>query len=89
MCDREPADAPNVPSTADFRHQNADQLKDAVERVLRARALSDKLTMKSDGPRSESALDSLRVAFPFGKPVSTFPGHALISIDMQGRLPTQ
>jgi len=33
--------------------------------------------MKSHGPRSESALDSILVAFPFGKPVSTFPGNAL------------
>src|ERR1700694_1908537 len=33
--------------------------------------------MKLDGPWPESALDSTLVAFPFGKPVSTFPGNAL------------
>jgi hypothetical protein len=32
--------------------------------------------MKSEAPWLESALDSRFVAFPFGKPVSTFPGNA-------------
>src|SRR6202171_5587023 len=36
-----------------------------------------RLTMKSDRPWPGSALDSTLVAFPFGKPVSTFPGNAL------------
>src|ERR1700682_5733983 len=34
--------------------------------------------MKSDGLWPESALDSILVAFPSGKPVSTFPGNALV-----------
>ena len=36
-----------------------------------------RLTMKLQAPYTESALDSMFVAFPFGKPVSTFPGNAL------------
>jgi hypothetical protein len=35
------------------------------------------LTIKLHAPYTESALDSMFVAFPFGKPVSTFPGNAL------------
>jgi hypothetical protein len=37
-----------------------------------------RLTMKSQTPWPERALDSGFVAFPFGKPVSTFPGNALV-----------
>jgi hypothetical protein len=37
-----------------------------------------RLTIKSREPSQESALDSTLVAFPCGKPVSTFPGNALI-----------
>jgi len=36
MSDREPPDAPKVPRTADFQQKDADQIKDAVERLLRA-----------------------------------------------------
>jgi hypothetical protein len=36
-----------------------------------------RLTKKSHEPSAESALDSILVAFPIGKPVSTFPGNAL------------
>jgi hypothetical protein len=36
-----------------------------------------RLTLKSHGPSAESDLASMFVAFPFGKPVSTFPGNAL------------
>src|SRR6266702_4232509 len=34
--------------------------------------------MESRAPWPESALDLRFVAFPFGKPVSTFPGNALM-----------
>src|ERR1700737_704460 len=37
-----------------------------------------RLTVKSQAQWPESALDSRFVAFPFGKPVSTFPGNALV-----------
>jgi hypothetical protein len=36
-----------------------------------------RLTRKLQGSWPESALDSMLVAFPIGKPVSTFPGNAL------------
>ena len=36
-----------------------------------------RLTRKLQGSWPESALDSMFVAFPIGKPVSTFPGDAL------------
>src|ERR1700719_4374699 len=36
-----------------------------------------RLTRKLLGAWPESALDSMFVAFPIGKPVSTFPGNAL------------
>src|ERR1700722_9589131 len=36
-----------------------------------------RLTRKLQGSWPESALDSMFVAFPIGKPVSTFPGNAL------------
>jgi len=64
MCDREPADVPKVPSTADFPH-NADQLKHAVERVLRARALSDKVDheIASALVRKRSGFDTCRISF--------------------------
>ena len=37
-----------------------------------------RLTRKLQGSWPESALDSMFVAFPIGKPVSTFPGNALM-----------
>src|SRR5271157_4842182 len=38
---------------------------------------SFRLTRNPHGLRGKSALDSTFFAFPFGKPVSTFPGNAL------------
>jgi len=36
MFDQEPPDAPKVPSTAGVQQRDPDQLKDELERVLRA-----------------------------------------------------
>jgi hypothetical protein len=41
------------------------------------------LTVKSQAPWPESALDSRFVAFPLGKPVSTFPGNALVLLSQK------
>src|ERR1700680_1396513 len=43
-----------------------------------------RLTIKLQAPYTESALDSMFVAFPFGKPVSTFPGNALMAFETLG-----
>jgi hypothetical protein len=43
------------------------------------------LTRKLQGSWPESALDSMFVAFPIGKPVSTFPGNALNLTESKSR----
>src|SRR5438477_7298304 len=45
---------------------------------MKPRALPDYVHSASDRLWPGSALDSMFVAFPFGKPVSTFPGNALV-----------
>ena len=53
------------------------RLRSARRGVSKLERFPFRLIRRLHGSWSESALDSTFVAFPIGKPVSTFPGHAL------------
>ena len=70
-------------------HMSCFVRRDEGLRMRAARAPSDEGDHESHAPRAESALASMFVAFPFGKPVSNFPRNALISLYAAPQCPAQ